>query len=412
MTRCINIDWLEVFCREPLTTPHDASYFVSCGFVVHEREYGTRVYRQMFTLDGTDGLPLLEVRRDPASQGLNGIHDVNECHIRLVNRTCYFDNAASLLSQFLQTHGYYDVRISRIDLCLDFVEFDMHDNPQAFVRRYFAHRYAKINQGNISSHGADTWNGQEWNSLSWGAKSSPVSTKLYNKTLELFNQKDNSYGKPYIRYAWLKAGLIDDMNRVTLQGEKQQVWRLEFSLRSSVKGWLPIEIDGKNRNYQSIKNTLECYDTKEKMLVIFASLQRHYFRFKKYQEGVRKDRCEDKVLFVWNDIESFVKVGRDSYTAGNGTLRQARYAKLIAQLEQFQETHAGIDLHKACDLLIEKMREDNMREDLADPWSWEELQELKALVHLRTTNKDLSYEAAMHQVKQWLAVTDRTLPLF
>ena len=146
VTRCVNLDWLEVHAREPVNQPRDATYYMEKGFIVHVRDYGTRVYRQMFVLEGNDGENLLEIRRDPASQGLNGIHDPNECHIRLCNRTCYFDNAAEAFSQFLSEHGYTDIRISRVDICLDFVKFDKGDDPQAFVRRYFRHKYAKINQ--------------------------------------------------------------------------------------------------------------------------------------------------------------------------------------------------------------------------------------------------------------------------
>ena len=62
--RCVNIDWLEVFAME-IGAPHDADYFIRAGFVVHVREYGTRIYNEMFTLDGQDGHPLLEVRRNP-----------------------------------------------------------------------------------------------------------------------------------------------------------------------------------------------------------------------------------------------------------------------------------------------------------------------------------------------------------
>ena len=163
--RCVNLDWLEVHCREPITLKLDADYFRTNGVWVEERGYGTRIYREMFTILGTDGQPYCEVRRNPASQGLHGIHDPNECHLRLVNRSCYFDNAASSFKEFLERWGYYDIRISRVDVCLDFAVFDKGDDPAAFVRRYFRHKYAKINQGNISSHGKDGWDGQEWNSL-------------------------------------------------------------------------------------------------------------------------------------------------------------------------------------------------------------------------------------------------------
>ena len=71
--RCVNLDWLEVHCREPITLQLNADYFRANGVLIEERAYGTRIYREMFTILGTDGQPYCEVRRNPASQGLNGI---------------------------------------------------------------------------------------------------------------------------------------------------------------------------------------------------------------------------------------------------------------------------------------------------------------------------------------------------
>lgn len=76
--RCVNIDWLEVFAME-IGAPHDADYFIRAGFVVHVREYGTRIYNEMFTLEGQDGHPLLEVRRNPK------IHSCTHVHVTYVS---------------------------------------------------------------------------------------------------------------------------------------------------------------------------------------------------------------------------------------------------------------------------------------------------------------------------------------
>lgn len=411
-TRCINLDWLEVHAREPLGTPRDLFYFQSKGFRVRERGYGTRVYRQMFTILAPNDEPLLEIRRDPASQGLQGIHDENECHIRLCNRTCYFDNAASFLRSFLVLHGYSDIRISRVDICLDFVTFDLGDDPQAFVRRYFKHRYAKINQGRISSHGEDTWSGQEWNSLSWGSRSSAVTTKMYNKTLELYDIKLNRFAKPYIREAWFRSGLIDDIQLCTKNGEKVNVWRVEFSLRSAVKNWVPINLNGDEKKYQSLKNTLDVYDNREKLLVMFASLSRHYFRFKKYEEGKRKDRCKDKVLFDFTQEQKVYKIGKPDSALGSGTSFQSKYNRLLNKIHEYQMTHYGAELHKACEVLISAITEENYRADLACPWDNEELEFIKKLLFVRTTHKDWSYKVACEEVKKLLGITNRTISDF
>lgn len=410
--RCVNLDWLEVHAREPVGEPRDANYYRGIGLLVHEREYGTRVYREMFTIYGTDGQPLLEVRRNPASQGLYGIHDPEECHIRLVNRICYFDNAADSLSQFLEQHGYTDIRISRVDICLDFVLFDKGDNPAAFVRRYFRHKYAKINQGRISSHGEDTWTGQEWNSLSWGSKSSPVSTKLYNKTMELYDAKEDTYSKPWIRQAWWLCGMVDDWQRVTKNNVPVNVWRLEFSLRSAVKNWVKIDINGDPKQPQSLRNTLDVYSNRSKMLVMFASLAQHYFHFKKYKQGVRKDRCEDKILFDFSTVQVTYKIDRPDYAAGNSQNLIAKYSRMIAKIRLFEQTHLASDIQKACELLIAEMQKDNMRRDLANPWSKEELELMRSLLAYRTRHPEVSYEIAMQEVKKSLAITDRTIDIF
>lgn len=412
VTRCVNLDWLEVHAREPINQPRDAAYYMEKGFIVHVRDYGTRVYRQMFVLEGNDGENLLEIRRDPASQGLNGIHDPNECHIRLCNRTCYFDNAAQAFSQFLDEHGYTDIRISRVDICLDFVKFDKGDDPQAFVRRYFRHKYAKINQGRINTHGEDTWTGQEWNSLSWGSKTSAVTTKMYNKTMELHDTKTDTFKKPYIRQAWQLCHMIDNWQRCTLNGEVVYVWRVEFSLRSSVKGWVPIEIDGNPKNYQSLRNTLECYEGRDKLLVMFASLANHYFHFKKYKIGKRKDRCADKILFDFSGTQITYKLSTNDPIAGSGTKLQERWQQLINKIRAFQSTHPGPEVFKACEVIISTMTEDGERNDLANPWSREELETMRWLMNIRTKHRELDYEAAMKEVKKLLNITNRTIETF
>lgn len=410
--RCVNLDWLEVHAHEPLVEIRDAAYYRRCGYIVHERDYGTRVYRQMFTIEGTDGENLLEIRRDPASQGLHGIHEMNECHIRLTNRTCYFEDAAASFERFLEAHGYTDIRISRVDICLDFVKFDKGDDPQAFVRRYFRHKYAKINQGRISSHGDDAWAGQEWNSLSWGSKTSVVTTKLYNKTLELHDVKSDSFAKPYIRQAWAICGLVDDWLRVTKDGELVNVWRVEFSMRSAVKGWVPIEIDGEPKNYQSLRNTLDCYAGRDRLLVMFASLANHYFRFKKYKQGKRKDRCPDKILFDFSGAQITYKLSVTDPIAGSGTKLKDRWQALLTKLRLYQQSHSIPEIYKACEVLISAITEDGIRSDLANPWSYEELQTMRLLMNVRTRDKSLEYEAAMTEVKRLLKITDRTISIF
>lgn len=412
--RCVNLDWLEVHCMEPSGDPHDAEFFRRVGLTVSERDYGTRVYKEMFTVNDVHGNPFVEVRRAPYSTGYGGIHAEEECHLRLVNAACYLDNAAALMQNFIDTYGYTINRISRVDICLDFERFDEGDDPAVFLSRYLRQVYSKINQGNITAHGADRWNGQVWNSVSWGSPTSAIGTKFYNKTMELYDPATGTYRKPHIRYAWLKCGLIDDFHKVMKQGKDgwytPQIWRVEFSIRSSVKKWFAIELNGEEKHYQSIRNTLDMYDCREKLLTLFASLQQHYFHFKHFQKEQRKDRCPDKVLFRWNQPQVTYKVGRDdtSMILGEGHKQQRPFDTLIRKLKEYQLHHTAKDITDACQVIIRAIEGDYLRSDLRNPFSYTELMQLQRALSMKAAGTDTDVVVLMQEVKNILKLNDKT----
>lgn len=422
MKRCINIDWLEVYCLEPSGQPHDADYFESQGWHVSRRPYGTRVYDEMFTLfEYATDEPFIEVRRAPVGAKFSSstqIIDPDSCHIRLHNRTCYYNNAAELLAQFLRQYNYQFMRISRIDLCLDFEYFDSLDDPQRFIQRYLSGRYAKLFQTNVRAIGKDMWDGRFWNSISWGSPKSQISTKIYNKTLELKESKD----KPYIRQAWAIAGLVDDFQALTKTNAKGEVykpviWRLEFSIKSGVKNWFVLDHDRDGKPFkradgrlrkQSVQNTLDCYFTRASQLNVFASLVDHYFRFKKVQEKPaksialmtlrteiqlanaekileRKDRCPDKVLFKFGSEQSeFYEVERPA----SATPTNRHDLALLRKLQEYKVLHSAEPIQNACDILIHDIRGMMIRKNAALQSDLAEIALLQQLVSLRLKAQD------------------------
>lgn len=412
--RCVNLDWLEVHCFEPSNDPHDATYFRRAGLEVVEREYGTRVYKEMFTISDKRGNPFVEIRRNPYSQGYQGVHAAEECHLRLVNAACYYDDAALRLQNFMDTYGYTFNRIARVDICLDFEKFDEGDDPAKFLSRYLRQVYSKINQGNITAHGTDRWDGQLWNSVSWGSPSSAIGTKFYNKTQELYDPTSGTFKKPHIRYAWLQCGLIDDFHKVLKKNEdgwyQPQIWRIEFSIRSSVKKWFTIELNGKERNYQSIRNTLAMYDCREKLVTLFAALQQHYFHFKHYEKGKRKDRCDDKVLFVWEGVQLTYKVGRDDITSilGDGAKKAKPYDSLLRKLREFRQGQIKHDILNACDVIIKVLEGDLLRSDMRNPFSWQELLVLQQTLSRKADGDSTDAAVLMSEIKKLLSLNDKT----
>lgn len=355
VTRCCNLDWLEVACLEPKGEPRNRWFYEHAGYEVHPRDYGTRIFSEVLTLYDQHGDPFLEIRRGPKTTILAPEY----CTLRLVNRYCYFDNAADLLRQFMTRYGYFFMRIARVDICLDFERFDSGDDPYKFIVRYLNGTYSKINQANVHSHGTDRWDGRDWNSLSWGSPTSDIGTKLYDKTMELFDPISQLYKKPYIREAWLQCGMVDNFTYCTKTKPDgtiytPRIWRLEFSIRSSVKNWFVINPNGDQKKKHSIRNTLDMYDSREKLLVMFFSLVRHYFRFKYYYEGIRKDRCPDKELFKLHNQEFIYKVGRDAVVQDNQPDRSI--ASLISKLITVRDRSIDTKVKTACNTVIDALR--------------------------------------------------------
>lgn len=348
--QCINLDWLEVHCLEPSML--NAAYFTACNYNVKVRDYGTPQYKEMFTIfdDAEYKLPMFEVRRSPYSlKTAGGIFDSNSVHIRLSNRLCYDVDPISILRQFLDKHNYKLIGISRIDIALDVTRFSNDVDPSDFLRDYILERYYKLHLstiaprgaeiigGNFSAHGKDRQFNRYYNSIKWGSPNSAISVKIYNKTLELFEVKD----KLYIRDAWQAAGLTspdDDakrarirdlryyINQLTrnlrkakfdrqktmrdqirqytiemqqLQSDLTQVWRVEFSLSSAVKGMVRGDtMDISKRNQSTMYHfTLSSIETRQRLLFTFLSLASRYLHFKipgKTRNGtpLRKDRCQ------------------------------------------------------------------------------------------------------------------------
>lgn len=329
MARCVNLDWLEVFLIEPNDViPHDADFFESRGYHVKRREYGTPQYKEMFTIYTPSSGGAYEIRRNPYSlKSEGGIFEKGACHLRFTNRECYNHTAIDDLRKFLITFSYKFKGITRADICLDFNQFENGESPNLFCQQYMAGKYHKIglsrvhvygydfredeiivkdekgrilknptiyrNGHIIAAHGTDKLYRTFFNSLKWGSPSSAVNTKLYNKSMELQEQKM----KFHIVDAWEAAGL--DTNR--------DVWRLEFSVSTDAKDWL---CDGTGETFRLSLDNLR---TPGDLNFVLNNLIARYFRFtiasyNRNGKPQRKDRCEEYKPFDLTQSEVFKPV--------------------------------------------------------------------------------------------------------
>lgn len=307
---CINLDWFEIFTYEPADFGSPES-FESIGFRVAMRDYGTRIYRQMFTVIA-DGTPWIEVRREPksiASEG--GILMDGACSIRLVNRSCYEPLAVKTLYEFLASLGYHYKKkaicaISRVDICLDFRSFLNELKPEQFIKDYLGGTYAKINQTRIQAWGQDFFSDKYYHACKWGSPSSMVSTKIYDKTKEMAEEKT----KPWIIDSWVHSGLLSS------QADETSIWRLEFSINSDCKFWI-TDTNKADEYYQN--NEIEVWCNTDNYMRIIAGLVGHYFKFVKVEPDKSKYKCDVVKLFDFDNCERYLpKPLRNLMESGRG----------------------------------------------------------------------------------------------
>lgn len=363
--RCVNFDWLEVFCIEDTNYPARSPQWYEQQFgpgSVNVRAYGTPMYEQMFTISYS-GVPILEVRRRPLSRlSEGGIFPDDCCHVRLVNRSCYYIDPVGIVIDFMQRCHLIFQSVKRCDLAYDFNRFDNGQDPANFLRSYFANRYAKINQVNFQDHGRDSWQTKESNSAKWGSPSSPISTKLYCKSLELARK---GHDKPYIRAAWQACGL--DLSL--------PVWRVEFAIQPNFKNL--VKIDGEGQ----MPFDIMAIRTREQAFNIFFMLADRYFHFKYVETDAdgklrRKDRCRDKMLFrISRDCRGWKPLfdGEEAKKPLDKTLLRL-VRELMALAENAKSYTDFQHIEATASLLIQQFDCDNFMKD----WAYHEVERLSA----------------------------------
>ena len=284
-------------------------------------------------------------------------------------------------------------------------------------------RYSKINQANINAHGLDQWDGREWNSIKWGAPKSMVTTRFYNKTMELKQVHD----KPYIRQAWQICGLVDDWSTLEKKRKdgtvyKPSIWRVEFAVKSGTNKWFVVEdYNGDRKRIKSLHNTLDVYDSREKIFNIFLSLCHHYFHFKHVEykdssealashalaaittdhlhpliradtkatrELKRKDRCKDKELFRKSDLDTFFQFEKMLTSKPHNE----KLESLLRKLYEYRDKQYENKVRDALNVIIAKLENETRIIQLTHPYSDDEIEILRRLISVRLKDKSVDFE--------------------
>lgn len=274
----VSIDWLSIYC--------DCSAMAPCQDYIFDKEpYGTQEFKDMYTiyLYGEEIAILTCNPRSSVMKPGTGM-------LKILNPILYQQGLPEIVYDLMYGCNIQFLNISRLDLCADFNHFEGYPQMQQFFKDFLTIKLWKIGAAKykVCANKAVEFDcnyfkmiglqssRHTYQYLRFGSKVSKVSAYLYNKTQEFRDVKR----KNYIAEAW-KANEID---------EKQEVWRLEFSLKGD-----GIKFINQETNQWQSKNLEMVFDPIQRTQ-LYNALYLKYWDFRVNDGQKRKDRMKHAAL--------------------------------------------------------------------------------------------------------------------
>lgn len=279
----INVDWLQVYCHDRNVDMLSNIYYDKSLYEFKLLPHGSRHFKEIWEVLNEDGDKYATIQRVPHSS----IISADGAIIQLANRELYKPHYASNFLLFLKSHGFDYKSISRLDICFDSNYLRNKFTHSNLIKGLMQGVILKNNQSRVQwnfSAMANVGKPMECNSCSFGSKSSGVSTKMYNKTLEMKEQKS----KPYIIENWIYNNI--DVER--------DVWRIEISIKSDASSTIRTST---GEIFRLSADNLRLQDMVED---IFFSYAEKYFAFKRNNGTKNKTRMPTLEIFPKDRIRT------------------------------------------------------------------------------------------------------------
>ena len=305
----ISIDWLSfsvrlVFAEGENKTNMKLNVPESCEIVMLD---GTNIYKKRAFLLTESGEKILTLLWDPHSSIINA----DTMFVEVANKWLYgsLDFVKDLL---WKVHPYTMHSLSRYDVCCDFNPKEAQMKIIRQLGENTAYVQGKREGSMFVDYSTSTKVERMPRCLSWGSKCSDIKWKLYNKSLEIFEQNgDNIWcTKPYIVNAW-KAENLDE----------KRVWRLEVSIMGASQfEWLGNKL---NFNDAIRREWFEEFFT-----MLYGT------RFVTRLNQGHKDKTNDKRVLLLGEVgEVFRLRRRDSLTSRENVEMASVLRAMMRQLE-------------------------------------------------------------------------------
>lgn len=274
----IAIDWLQLYLHDKNGASEHlgAKYNGKSYYEFDLQECSTRQFKELWNVLNQDGDLYAVIQRVPFSS----IISADGAIIKLANRELYKKDMIITLNMFLQQHGFEVKSISRLDVCFDSNVLANELTHKMFIRGIMDGKYLKNNQGRAHwEFAVDSSSNRpmECNSCSFGSGSSPVKTKMYNKTKEMQEVKD----KPYIRELWA----LNDIDT------EKDVWRIEISIKADMTNVVKLSTG------ETFRLRPDLLKHQRNVQDIFFTYAQKYFQFKINDGKANKTRMKTLDLF-------------------------------------------------------------------------------------------------------------------
>ena len=103
---------------------------------------------------------------------------------------------------------------------------------------------------------------------------------------------------------------------------------------------------------------------------------------------MRKDRCEDKKLFDFSDVQNVYKLTQERNVCGNGDKSRQKFNRLLQLLQEYDMTRFDTNTKEAAQTLIHNLKEEMINADLIKPWDAQERAILRAMFIKRLLQKN------------------------
>lgn len=265
----LNVDYLD--CHVIFSTPKEPLY--PSNFKVKTLPHGTRHFSIIEEI-WWDNNRIATIRRVPYSVLL----PAELVLVKFDNWILYRYNVFEYAQRFFQLCGMEFKNFARLDLSLDFQEFENGMNPSLFIKRYLSGSVLKMGKASkFKVVGTQHPNKHDYESIRFGSMLSEISYYMYNKRKEMEEVK----WKAWIEQTWQKNGFDPE----------KDVWRLEFSLKSGNK----MVMDAETQEVQLIHSldTLK----RDNQKLIFEVLREKYWQFVWNDGQQKKNRMRKLKLF-------------------------------------------------------------------------------------------------------------------